>query len=96
MAKEKKEYHSSQEGFGIAGFVLSLLTIIFAGGFGILMGVIAIIFCMRQQKKHPMKLAKAGIIISIIGIVFSILYILAMIFLGSTIQQQLGNSALPY
>lgn len=97
MAREKrskKEYHSSQEGFGIAGFILSIISIILAGGYGIILAILSLILCMRQQKKHPMRLAKAGIIISIIGIIFSIISIIIMVFLGPSLQQ-LGVSTLP-
>jgi len=85
-----KEMSSSKEGFGISGFTLGIVSIGLAGSLGILLSIIGFILCLVQQKKHPMKLAKAGIILNVIAFILSIVL---LVFLIPIIQDQLGNLA---
>jgi hypothetical protein len=73
--KRKNVGASSQEGLGISGFTLGVLSILFASLFGLIMGIIGLCFCLIQQKKYPLKLAKAGIILNVVGIILSIITI---------------------
>jgi len=82
----------SKTGFGIVGFVLSLFGLIILISpilissilwklilsiFGIIIGIIGIIFCIIQLKKGKNKLAIAGLVINIIILVLSILNIIS-------------------
>jgi hypothetical protein len=74
---EKKEVG---EGLGISGFTLGILSIIWLGYIGLLMGIIGFIFCSVQQKNKKTKLGKAGKILNLIGFILSIVWILYSIF----------------
>lgn len=82
------EEKKTKEGLGISGFTLGILSIVLAGSIGILVSIVGFTFCMIQQKKSPMKLARIGIILNIIGFVISIIL---LIYLLPLIQQQLQN-----
>ncbi|MGD9276717.1 MAG: hypothetical protein PVJ67_06085 [Candidatus Pacearchaeota archaeon] len=87
-----KDKKNLSEGLGISGFTLAVIGIIFTGYLGIVMSIIGIIFCYIQQKKNPNKLAKAGIIIGIIGIVLSIVYLIILIkVLSPALNQQFSQ-----
>ena len=59
---------------------------------GILVGIIGIIFCLIQQKKHKTKLGRIGIILNSIGIIISIVMLIILIkYLVPIIQSQLQN-----
>ena len=58
------------KGWGIAGFILGLISI-FIGVLGLIPGILGLIFCIMQFKKGRTGLAIAGLILSIIGIVVS-------------------------
>ena len=62
-------------GFGITGFILGILSILFAGYLGGILAIVGFVFCLIQRKKNPTKLATAGIILNVIGVVLSILFI---------------------
>jgi hypothetical protein len=79
--RESKTLSSSKEGLGISGFILGILSIALIGSGGILLSVVGFVFCLVQQKNNPMKLAKIGIILNIIGFVLSVaILILAIVF----------------
>ncbi len=80
MAKEKrvKEPRESKpkgNSMGAAGFTIGILSILTLGIFGIVMSVIGFGLCFFQQKNKPTKLAKAGLIINIIGLILSLIWI---------------------
>ena len=89
MAKKKKSVEKvlpkTKEGLGISGFTLGVLSIVMAGSIGIFLSIIGFSFCMIQQKKSPMKIAKVGTILNIIGFALSI----AMLFI--TFSSLIGN-----
>jgi hypothetical protein len=64
------------EGIGISGFTLGIISIVTAGWLGLVLSVVGFSFCMAQQKKNPIKLGKAGIIVNIIGFVLSVAWII--------------------
>jgi len=84
MAKKKKSVKEilpmSKEGLGISGFTLGVLGIVMAGSLGILLAIVGFTFCMIQQKKSPMRLAKVGIILNIIGFILSLAMLIIITF----------------
>ncbi len=95
MIKKKgvKELPNTKEGLGISGFVLGILSLVFAGSIfiGTPLAVTGFILCRIQQKKSPMKLAKIGTILSIIGLILGIIIFITLIILSPLIQNQLQN-----
>ena len=91
MVKEKKSVkkvsQKTKEGLGISGFTLGILSIVLANSLGVLLSIVGLTFCIIQQKRNPMKLAKVGIILNIIGLVLSIL---VLIFLFPLLQQNIS------
>jgi vacuolar-type H+-ATPase subunit I/STV1 len=87
--KKKKSYKDSQEGLGISGFTLGVLSIILAGSIGLITSIVGFIFCYSQQRKSPMKLGKVGIILNIIGFVVSIVFIVVLMI--PSIADQINN-----
>ena len=79
------------EGLGIAGFTLGVLSISLAGGLGIFISIVGFTFCMIQQKKNPKKLAKAGIILNIIGFIVGIIFLVFYVNYIVPLMQQAGT-----
>lgn len=73
-------------GEGIAGFILGILSIIFAGWFGLVLGVIGLVLAFMQRKKLKTKLSTAALVLNIIGIVLSILVV---VFLAKLLEEYL-------
>jgi len=93
MVKKKsvnKELPDTKEGLGISGFVLGVLSIALAGSGGFILAIIGFVFCRIQQKRNPMKLAKIGIILNIIGFVLSIVFLIFTIFIYPLLQKNLA------
>jgi len=77
--------------FGASGFTLGVLGVLSLGGLiGVILSVIGFTFCLIQQLKKPTKLGKAGIIVSILGIILSLLWIFVFAPLANTWLQQSG------
>lgn len=78
MVKEaKKEEHSkvNTNSYGVASVILGILSIVFASVNGIILAIIGLVFAYKQSKHHENNWSKAGRILSIIGIVVSLLAI---------------------
>ena len=89
--KGKKEKESLGDGLGISGFTLGILSIVFAGWVGMIIAVLGTIFCLVQQKNKKIRIAKIGLILSIIGFIVSI----AFIFLYATVIAPLVEGSFP-
>jgi hypothetical protein len=66
---------SKTNNLGVASVIFGVLSIIFSIGInvhGIVLGIIGLIFAVIQKKKFKNSWSKAGIILSIIGIVINI------------------------
>lgn len=74
MASKKEEKESS-EGLGISGFTLGILSIVLAGMLGVVISIVGFSLCIAQQKRNPKKLAKAGIILNVVGFLISVIFI---------------------
>jgi|WetSurMetagenome_2_1015567.scaffolds.fasta_scaffold174179_3 hypothetical protein len=79
MKKEEKGSTNYDNSFGVASVVLGILSVIFASILGILIGIIALVFSVRQAKINPNSWSKWGKILSIIGIVLSILTVVLLL-----------------
>lgn len=80
------------ESFGIIGLTLGILSIIFIGNNGVLLGIVGLVFSRIQQKKNPTQIGKAGVIVNIIGIILGIIFLVVFIkYLVPIIQSQLQN-----
>lgn len=71
--ESKKKF--TTDGFGASGFTLGILSILFAGVFGVIFSIVGGIFCYVQQKNKPTKIGKAGLVLNIIGFIFSLVFI---------------------
>lgn len=69
--------------WGIAGFILAILSIFFLGApyFGLAMAILAIVFYGIQKREGKTGLATSGFIIGIVGIVLNVVMII--VFIGS-------------
>jgi uncharacterized membrane protein HdeD (DUF308 family) len=96
MPKEVRK--SSDNSLGIVSVVMGILSIvltlsILVGSFaGILLGVIGIFFALAQRKRNKNSWSKAGLWLSIIGIILAIVFIVLFISAIAEIAQQLQNS----
>lgn len=75
MKKEGKESSIKGNSLGASGFTLCIIGLLFLGWIGVVCSVTGFIFCLIQQKKKPTKLAKAGIVLGILGFILSLLFV---------------------
>jgi len=89
----KKPVKTNSTGYGIAGFILGLLSIVlFSSQLGSWLGIIGLASSIIQIKRNKTKLAVAGLILSIIGIILSILvFIVGMIVINNLKNSFLGG-----
>ena len=87
--KEETEKATKDNSFGIAGVIFGILSILSLSVEGIVIGIIGLIFSLRQKKVMKNQWSKVGIILNIIGIVVGIIatYLLYNYFLGEYINQ---------
>lgn len=91
---EKKEVKKGDDGIGIVGFTLGILSIVLAGWIGMILGIIGFFLCFSQQRKNPTKMGKIGIILNIIGVVASIIFLFFYYkYIIPFIQQNLGGAS---
>ena len=65
--------------WGIVGLIMGISSIVFAfifSFFGIILGILVIIFSVKQKRVAPNGVATGGLVTSIIGLIFSVLFIL--------------------
>ena len=77
------EIKNKDNSFGVASVVLGILSIIFSFPpiAGIVLGVISLVFATKQQNRFHNKWGKTGKILSIIGIILSIILWVAVAWL---------------
>ncbi len=95
MSKEEIKDNS----FGISSVILGILSIVISGGNGIILGIIGLFFSLKQKKISKNKWSKAGLILSIIGIILGIVAIIVVTIFAlknpqliSQIQNQIANA----
>lgn len=70
----KKE--EGDNSFGIASVVLGILSIVFSSASGIILGIVGLIFSLKQKKRMKNSWSKAGFILNIIGIILGIIILI--------------------
>lgn len=86
------EKKSGDDGLGISGLTLGILSIVLAGWIGMILGIIGFFLCLSQQRKNPTKMGKIGIILNIIGVIASIIFLFFYYrYIIPFIQQNLGG-----
>ncbi len=88
MTEEKKEKERWGNELGVSGFTLGIVSIVLAGWIGLIFATLSIIFCLIQQRKKKIKLARIGLILGVIGFILSISWIL----LGPILIERLAAS----
>ena len=83
------------KGLGIAGFVLSLLSILFLSMpfLGLILAILGLIFCIIQLKKKKTGLAIAGLVISIVGTILGLIEIAMVIWIWSFLKYNIVSNA---
>ena len=90
MVEKRGEKHIyDEEGLGIAGFTLGVLSIVLIGWAGIVIAIVGFFLCLYQQKKHPTRTGKVGLIINIIGFVLGIIFLIVYVIYLLPIMQEL-------
>lgn len=78
----------NNNGLGIAALVLGIISIVFcwAAVFGLAAGISGLILSIKQRKISSDGITTAGLVTSIIGTIFSSIYLVFWIFLGAFIS----------
>lgn len=76
----KKEDNS----YGVASAILGIFSIMFSYPplYGVILGIISFVFAKKQEKFHKNGWSKAGKILSVIGIILSILVFIFLLWLA--------------
>lgn len=75
--------------FGIVGVVFGILSILSLSIGGVIMGIIGLIFSLKQKKVAANKWSKAGIILNIIGIIVGVIAIYFLVNYATSYISQL-------
>lgn len=86
---ERKGEKESDNSFGVAGLVFSILSVVFSITiiFSIFFGLLGFVFALVQRKRANNRWSLWSIILSIIGIVLSILIAVYFVSIVGEIQQ---------
>jgi protein-S-isoprenylcysteine O-methyltransferase Ste14 len=89
-----KKEEIGDNSFGTASVVIGIMSIFSPSIFGVILGIVSLVFAKKQIKKGKNKWSKAGKILGIIGIVLGIIWLL--IFITSLLNNpeifsQIGN-----
>ena len=71
--KEEMEKASKDNSFGIAGVIFGILSILSLSVGGIIMGIIGLLFSLKQNKVMKNQWSKVGVILNILGIIIGII-----------------------
>lgn len=102
MAREKKEVKREErkrnpEAFGIAGFTLGIVMILFDPMVGFLISLVGIFLSLKQQRMEKTRRGKVGMILNVIGLVANVaMFLVVNVWLSPIINQvymqQLNNT----
>jgi Na+-driven multidrug efflux pump len=87
MVIKKGDKISGDNSSGVVGVILGILSIILLSGTGIFLGVIGLIFSMKQNKVNRNKWTRAGITLNVIGIILGIIAIVLVAVYADQISQ---------
>jgi uncharacterized membrane protein HdeD (DUF308 family) len=76
MSKKAGEKQSRDNNFGVVGVTFGILSIIFSSAMGLVIGIVGLVFAMKQKKKHSNKWSKNGIVLNIVGIILGIAFMI--------------------
>lgn len=82
-------------GLGIAGFVISLISLIFIillPFIGIILAIVSLILCIIQLRKEKNGLAIAGLILSIVSIIVNTLVLIAVMIVWEIVQESIRKT----
>tara|TARA_Y100000310_G_scaffold69734_1_gene65291 strand:+ start:870 stop:1205 length:336 start_codon:yes stop_codon:yes gene_type:complete len=94
--KIKKQNIPVSKGFGIAGFILSLialLSLFVVSYVGIVLAILGLIFCIMQFKRGKTGLAIAGLVLSIITLSIGIIMIVAIVIIWQAVKNTIESGA---
>lgn len=92
--KKECECGCCNNSFGVASFILGLLSIVFGVALvGIIFGILGLIFGIVQYKKMKNAWAIWGIVLSGLGILISVLVIWKLVIFVQTMQQVIQTCA---
>ncbi len=82
---------TKSNGYGIASLVLGIISIVFCWVpiLGLVSGILGIIFHVQQKKIFANGISTGGLVTSIIGLVFSVIYSIFWLFLAAIIGSAL-------
>jgi hypothetical protein len=89
------EKKSGKTWFGIAGFAIALIGLLFifwSPILSLILGIIGLILCIVQFKQKKTGIAIAGLIISIIAIIIGLLYIISALIVFNTVQNSIDSA----
>lgn len=70
---EVKVHSGNDNSFGIAGVVLGIFSLASLSFPGIILAIVGLVFSMKQKNIHENKWSKAGMILNILGIIFTVI-----------------------
>lgn len=81
MAKKEVKKKNSDNKFGFTAFILGILSIVlfFTVFPSLILGILGIIFAVLQLRKGKNKLAIAGLVLSIIGLIVGIILVIQIV-----------------
>ena len=75
--------------FGITGVVLGIISLV---NLSVVIGIIGLLFSMKQKKVNRNKWSKAGMILNILGIVLGIIAVYILLNYGNSLLSQLPGA----
>ena len=80
---KKEEMLRGDNSFGVCAVIFGIFSILFASLFGVIFGVLGIIFARKQNNVSDNNWSRKGKILSIIGLILSLIVLLLSLWLGS-------------
>ena len=90
--KEEKKTTHSDNSFGVAGVIFGILSILSLSVGGIAIGIIGLIFSLRQKKIMKNQWSKSGIVLNIIGIIIGIAVVIFLVKYASDYLAQITQA----
>ncbi|MCH7568534.1 MAG: hypothetical protein IIA87_03860 [Nanoarchaeota archaeon] len=85
----KKSVAVQENSLGVAGVVFGILSVLSLSVGGIIMGIVGLVFSLKQSKLNKNKWSKAGIVLNIVGIILGIIAIYVLVNYAADILGQL-------
>jgi uncharacterized membrane protein len=95
MKKSVAKSDYKKEHLGVSAFTLAIagfFVTLFSPIASFVMFIVSLVFSINQQRKNPNKIGKAGLILSIVGIVLDILFIILLVTVLANFMEQLPTA----